>query len=63
MESTNLGEIGRGWAWMQSDFFMLIATGLKVTLLIAAGWMGGKWVRRAILKTARKLAFDEILWG
>lgn len=48
----------------QTDsLFLHLVTAFKVLFLILAGWFGGKWARRAIYRTARRMGLDEILWG
>jgi small conductance mechanosensitive channel len=48
---------------IQSDLFQYIKMASQVVLLVLVGWFGGMWARRGILKSARKMGFDEILWG
>lgn len=45
-----------------SYLFGLIETPVRVVVLVLAGWFGGIWVRRFIIRTALRMGWDEILW-
>lgn len=63
MDSTQVDMATQAIHWLQSDFFDLIVVMIKVSFLVLLGWFGGFWARRAINRTARRMGFDEILWG
>lgn len=48
---------------MRSELFETATTTIKVVMLVLIGWFGGIWARRGIFRSARKMGFDEILWG